>query len=433
MEPQYNPKQHALLLMNDKLEVLYGGAVAGGKSEGLLQAASQFLDIPGYEAMIFRRTYIDLSLPGALISRSMEWWKGTAAHWDGANHKWTFPEGSSLQFGYCEGPNDHYRYQGMEVQFIGFDELTQFNLEQYTYLFSRLRRLKVGPGANIPIRCRSATNPGGVGHEWVADRFNLPLGPDPRKSPNRAFISASLEDNPYLDAEEYEKSLAELPEVTRQQLRHGDWTITTSGGKFDPTKIHVIPPDEMPEPHEFTQIVRYWDIAGTAYDGRNDPDWTVGLKLGRTRFGRSQIDMPDWWILDVVRLRSAPDGVEAAMRQTARRDGYGIPIWIEQAKGTGKNLVQSYAANVLGNFEVHGLPPVGDKAVRAAIPAARVNEGRVYAIQAVWNRPLFAELGVFSEKEEKNRHDDQVDALSGAFIALDRQAAMGQSGPVRQH
>jgi phage terminase large subunit-like protein len=32
-------------------------------------------------------------------------------------------------------------------------------------------------------------------------------------------------------------------------------------------------------------MVRYWDLAATEKTERNDPDWTVGIKLGRDRSG----------------------------------------------------------------------------------------------------------------------------------------------------
>ena len=41
------PKQAAFLLVA-QLEALYGGAAGGGKSVGLLAAALQFVDVPGY-------------------------------------------------------------------------------------------------------------------------------------------------------------------------------------------------------------------------------------------------------------------------------------------------------------------------------------------------------------------------------------------------
>jgi hypothetical protein len=158
----------AVFLTLTCLEALYGGAAGGGKSVALLAAALQFVEVPEYSAILFRRTFADLSLPGALIPMSHSWLSGTDAVWDAQRHQWNFPSGATLAFGYIDTENDHYRYQGAEFQFIGFDELTQFREMQYRYMMSRLRRPE---GMTLPLRVRAASNPGGIGHEWVRDRF----------------------------------------------------------------------------------------------------------------------------------------------------------------------------------------------------------------------------------------------------------------------
>jgi hypothetical protein len=217
-------KQTAFLI-TDKLEALYGGAAGGGKSEALLIASAQFVEVPGYAALLFRRTYSDLSLPGALMDRSRSWWTRTGATWNGTTHTWTFPSGATITFGYLENDADKYRYQSSEFQFIGFDELTQFSEDQYRYLFSRLRRLK---GSEIPLRMRAGSNPGGVGHDWVKSRFITPWKTGAMPA-DRCFVPARLEDNPFLDVEEYLQSLSHLDPVTRDQLRAGDWDAVATG------------------------------------------------------------------------------------------------------------------------------------------------------------------------------------------------------------
>lgn len=112
------PKQTAFLLMNDKREILYGGAAGGGKSVAQLAAALQYVDVTGYSAILFRRTYADLSLPGALIDMSKTWLmpytESKEVHWSEKEKKYTFPSGATLSFGYLENDNDCYRYQGAE-------------------------------------------------------------------------------------------------------------------------------------------------------------------------------------------------------------------------------------------------------------------------------------------------------------------------------
>ena len=149
------PKQRQFLDCTAK-EVFYGGAAGGGKTDALLMAALQYVDVPGYRALLFRRTFADLNLPGALMDRARDWLGGTPARWNAHDHVWTFPSGASLTFGYLETERDKYRYQSSELQYIGFDELTQFGESQYLYLFSRLRRLA---GSEVPLRMRSSLKP----------------------------------------------------------------------------------------------------------------------------------------------------------------------------------------------------------------------------------------------------------------------------------
>lgn len=160
------PKQSAFLLLGELgfREALYDGAAAGGKSEALLIAALQYVDVPGYAALLLRRTYQDLALPEALMDRAAQWLQGTDASWSAADHTWTFPSGATVTFGYLDTERSQYRYQSAAFQFCGLDELTQFTEAQYRFLFSRLRRKA---GVNVPLRMRSATNPGGADRKSV--------------------------------------------------------------------------------------------------------------------------------------------------------------------------------------------------------------------------------------------------------------------------
>ena len=395
-----------------------------------LQLASQYLDVPGYAALLLRRTYRDLALPNALMDLSHQWWHNADAHWNGADKEWTFPSGAKVAFGYLEKENDELSYQSSSYLFVCFDELTQFKENQYRYMFSRLRRPNSGPASQIPLRMRAYTNPGGPGHEWVKTRFNLPRGPG-ADTPNRKFMPAYLEDNPYLDAEGYERGLSELSELTHRQLRYGDWSIAAAGGRFDPADFRVITRDKLPPSAEFATVIRYWDTAASApTDSDPDPDWTVGIKLGMTKRGTVNIDLPDFYILDIVRVRRDPGGTQQTIAETARKDGVGIPQWFEQERGgAGKLLIGTYQQTVLPGHMVYPLYVTGDKETRAILPSQIAREGRMFILDEMFREPFFDEISQFPI----GAHDDQVDALSGATEACRRSRIMFDIGQARQY
>ena len=380
------------------LEAFYGGAAGGGKSDSLLMAALQYVDQPGYSALLLRRSYSDLALPGALMSRSFEWLAGTGAQWADKDKTWKFPSGATLTFGYLENERDKYRYQSSNFQSIGLDELTQFSQSQYQYMFSRLRRLE---GVDIPLRMRSASNPGDLGHEWVKQRFIVE-----GRDQGRPFIPAKLEDNPHLDRESYILSLMQLDYVTREQLLKGDWSARKVGGKFRREWLEVV--DGVPG-HLVARCkcARYWDLAATEPKKGSDPDWTTGCLMAQGPQGV-------YYIQDMRRVRKTPAGVEELIKQTAQIDGKAVPIYMEQEPGaSGVNTI-AYYVRVLAGYEFHGVKATGSKEVRANPLSSQCEAGNIKLVRGLWINDFIDEAETFPSGE----HDDQVDAAAGAFEAL---------------
>lgn len=390
------PKQLAFLLLENP-EALYGGAAGGGKSDALLMAALQYVDQPGYAALLLRRSYTDLALPGALMDRAKEWLMPTDAKWRESAKTWSFPSGATLTFGYLEHLGDEYRYQSTEFQMIGFDELTQFEETHYRYMFSRLRR-RVDGGA--PLRMRSASNPGGIGHEWVRGRF---IDADPSGG-ERVFISARLPDNPHLDQDAYVQSLDQLDPVTRRQLLQGDWTARQPGNLFQREWFPVV--EEAPV--FINKSCRYWDLAATPKRPGTDPDWTAGVRVDYANDGM-------FYVVDVQRMRGTPADVERRIAQTAAVDGDGTQIVIEQEPGaSGVNTIYNYVTRVLPDSTVRGQRATGSKLERAGPVSSQAEVGNLRLLRGPWVSAFLDELEAFPY----GGHDDQVDALSGAMMRL---------------
>ena len=384
------------------LEALFGGAAGGGKSSALLMAALQYVDVPQYSAILFRRTFADLSLPGALMDRFRTWIANyDDVHWNNNSFIATFPSGARISFGYLNNTGDYLRYKGSEFQFIGMDEVTEIREGDYRYLFSRLRRPVSGPLSEVPIRMRAASNPA---PNWVRQRFIVE-----GKTENRIFVPSLLTDNPGIDAPSYRRSLQALDPLERRRLEEGDWWATTLGSMFDRTSFVVIDQHEVPIVSSSARAVRFWDLAATEPSQSNpDPDWTVGTLV--------LFDKGIAYVLDVKRARVKNEKVEQLVQQTAIEDGPSVAIRMEQEPGSsGKALVDQYARYVVPGYDFVGIRSTGDKVTRARPFAAAAANGNVRILRAPWLTEWLDELSTFPEAAN---HDDQVDSVTGAFSFL---------------
>ena len=409
LEPRdspYSPEDASLtqkvFLRTYSLEALFGGAAGGGKSSALLMAALQYVDVPNYSAILFRRTYADLALPGAIMDRFQAW---ISEHedikWNANNYTAVFPSGARISFGYLNNSQDYLRYKGAEFQFIGMDEVTEIREADYRYLFSRLRRPASGPLAKVPLRMRSASNPA---PNWVRQRFIIE-----GKEQGRIFVPSFLTDNPGIDAASYRQSLQALDPIERKRLEEGDWWSTTLGSMFDRESVVLLDQNEIPELSSMSRAVRFWDLAATEPSSTNpDPDWTVGTLM--------MFDQGIAYILDVKRARVKGEKVEQLIAQTAYEDGHAVPVRMEQEPGSsGKALVDQYARYVLPGYDFLGMRSTGDKVTRARPFAAALANGNVRAVRGPWLTDWLDELSTFPEACD---HDDQVDSATGAFTHL---------------
>lgn len=230
-------------------ELGYGGQAGGGKSFALILDAVYQLPKKDYHAILFRRSYKQLREAGGLIDLSRQIYPSLGGVFNEATYTWKFPRyhDNTIRVSYLEREANIEEHAGSQYPYVAFDELENFSERQYLFLFSRNR--SANPDINLYVR--STFNPGGIGHHWIKKRFIEPFrdsdGPKYFKRVNgvdtetskddplavsRFFISARLEDNPYLwndGNSEYERNLYQLDAIDFQRLRMGDWDIRRTG------------------------------------------------------------------------------------------------------------------------------------------------------------------------------------------------------------
>jgi predicted phage terminase large subunit-like protein len=166
------------------------------------------------------------------------------------------------------------------------------------------------------------------------------------------------------------------------------------------------------EPERSTEIsrrrtVRAWDLAGTPVIGNRDPDWTVGLRLTLEESGRYVVE-------DIVRLRDSYRAVQDKILSTARSDGHSVVISLAIDPGQAGKSQVAQLASVLAGYRLYTSREQGSKWSRAVLVAAQIEAGNFAVRRATWNQAFMDELSAFPQGAK----DDQVDALSRAFITL---------------
>lgn len=156
--------------------------------------------------------------------------------------------------------------------------------------------------------------------------------------------------------------------------------------------------------------VAFWDTAATDPKEGEDPDWTVRVLLGHHSNGL-------YYVLDVVRFRESPGVFEQRMKETTlrdRREG-NIRFRVAQEPGSqGKLYIRVLANTIFRGLNMRGFRETGSKYQRADLVAGAAERGEIKVVRGLWNREFLREVRRFPH----STHDDQVDALSGAYNVL---------------
>lgn len=430
--------------------IIYGGASGGGKTYALLLEALRHKDVKGFGAVIFRHNYNQITAEGGLWDASQKIFGQVPDAHARKSPKlhWRFDGGSKLNFAHIEREEDLQSWQGTEIAYIGFDELTHFTKHQFLYMLSRNRstcgvkpymRATCNPdvdswvaefiswwidqdtGYPIPERSgqiRWMVNINDV-ITWFSTReegvkFALGQGIAPKtaeKLPKSVtFIASKLEDNKILMESDpgYIANLLAMTEVDKERLLNGNWKIKAAAGKyFLRGQVRMI--DRLPD--DVVMWCRAWDLAATDEDEDGDADFTAGVLMGLRRTGTVVV-------AHVINQRIKAGDVEKLVLNTSISDrakfGFQYVVRMPQDPGAAGKTLAAHYVKLLTGFNIKIVPVSGSKELRATPLAAQWQNGNIEVLIGDWNDGYFSQMESFPE----SKHDDMVDASSDSFTEL---------------
>lgn len=436
LAPQPGPQTDFLMTVADI--AVYGGAAGGGKSYGLLLEPLRHYNNPNFGGVIFRQTAVQVRNEGGLWDESELIYSKVKGHPREFSLEWIFPPGSTMKFAGLEFDSSVFNWQGSQIAYLGFDELTHFTEKQFFYMLTRNRS-----SSGIRGYVRATCNPDP--DSWVRKFIDWWIGPDGFPIKERAgklrwfirvndtmiwadskeeihqiygygeeiqpksvtFIPSKLQDNKILMKKDpsYLSNLLAQNRVDRMRLLEGNWNVRESAGMiFRREWFPVV--DQVPG--GWIQSVRFWDRAATRPSESNkDPDWTRGLKMYKYPNGT-------FCVVDLKSMRDTPGQVETLIKNVAGQDSRSVKIKSQQDPGSAGVSEAEHFIKMLAGYHVQTETMPRDKLTRAKPVSAQAEWGNIMVLRAPWNEEFFNEIENFPD----GAHDDIVDVLSGAFNDL---------------
>jgi predicted phage terminase large subunit-like protein len=457
--------------LTSNADIVVSGSGAGvGKTYALLLEATRNLDVRGFGAVIFRRERPMITNEGALWDESAKLFSG-AAEPNLTDLSWSFPpHDCRIRFAGMALLVDRFNWDGSQIPLIGFDQLEQFEEEQFWYMLSRNRS-----SCGVIPYVRATANPVPEDHPvggWLRKLVDWWIGKDGYFIPERSgvirwlarvkdqvywgdsrealkanlqaqfpempesdfqpksftFIGGTLDENQILLKMNpgYKASLLAMPQHERERLlgdtkRGGNWNAKPVAGKiFNKAWFKSI---LTALPNDIEAMIRYWDKAGTQDGGK----FTAGVLMGKRRNGR-------YVVMNVVRGQWSAGNRETIIKQTAESDKVAfkglVDTWLEKEGGSGgKESAENTVMNLAGHT-VHCESVTGSKVVRSGPFSAQCEAGNVDVMAVLGETvngvsALDAYLNELQNFDGVKGFSDQVDGSSGSFnkLALPRSSA----------
>jgi hypothetical protein len=149
--------------LKSEADIVIGGGAAGvGKTYALLLEAVRNIGIKDFGGVIFRRTTPQIRNEGGLWDTSVRIYPLINGIPRESSLDWIFPNRVKIKFSHLEYESNVLDFQGSQIPFIGFDELTHFTKKMFFYMLSRNRST-----CGIKPYIRATCNPDP--DSWVAE------------------------------------------------------------------------------------------------------------------------------------------------------------------------------------------------------------------------------------------------------------------------
>lgn len=490
-----NPKQIPFL-QSAAFEALYGGGKGSGKTRALILAPLYWVHVPAFRGLLLRREWKQAAR--TLLEESKKVYPAFGAVWLAGVHAWKFPcpdcakrrlsaavcrhPSAQIEINGCDHDSDTERYFGTpELSYLGIDQLEHFTREMHLSLISCLRS-----AAGLPLVVRATANPGGIGLDWLTERF----GPWLQRPPGDAWHDASYT-GPYAESgavlwfrttagengtEIVCDSRAHEPECVSERRRISHATQDPPCAPGAPCSLHtprsrqyvhaVVSDNPFTAGTDYERnllsldpVERAWYLGGNwmmrgkpgAYFSRtwltpalreapakvlvrvrywdrastkDDPRaaFTAGVRM-------SLLDSGLFLVEHVERGQWDPGEVDARILSIGDTDPRGTVLAIERDGGQAGRSQAYYDARMLAGREFVLRDPVLDKVTRMRPFSAQSRAGNVAILEGAWNGEYLRELeGCPSGKW------DQIDSSSGAlFLLLELQEKMRVTARAMAH
>lgn len=437
----------------DKLYLAGHNLIPTHNSFALLLDPLRWIDYKKFTGLILRRNITEIKSTGGLWAESQHIYRPMCGKPNKQELTWTFKSGANIKLSHLENEDTIYKYQGAQICYLAFDELTHFSQDQFFYMISRNRSVS---GIKPYVKC--TTNPDK--DSWVRKFIDWWIDPDTGKAiPERSgiiryfmrydrliiwgdtrdevldyyrehispnvrddmpvksftFIPAKLEDNQILLKKDpsYEANLLLQNKVEMERLRMGNWNISYSDmgtvlNRNDFSRYNL--DDKLKLMGYFIEL--YFVVDGASRTKEANDYSVVGL------FARARNEPGNFYILDWLRIKLEEPDLEQRIIEKWNHWRFLSPrcIYIERG-ACGISLLQRLPRK---GIPVSELEPTKDKYLRLNDGLNIIKNGFVHIPDnAVWVEKFFEECEGFRADMKHVLmdgdvvpHDDQVDVLA---------------------